>query len=387
MLHNRYDIRGGEDESTDCEYRMLRDHGHDIELLEANNSEIGRSISKVEAAVSAVWSRRWHGSISEKLRLGSFDVLHVQNFFPLISPAVHRAALTAKVPVVQAVRNYRLACPSANLFRDGHVCHECVGTITKFPGIRHACYRGSTLGSATVAAMSGVHRAIGTWSKVSAFVAISHYVREVLVEDGFSPDKIFVKPNFVEVEGVTRPAAHADRKHILYVGRLTREKGLDLLLEAYKASGLNIPLKLVGDGSVGAEGIAGVEVLGRRPLPDVYELMREAYCVVMPGRWAEPFGRVAIEAFAAGTPVIATNLGGVAEIIDHEETGLLLQLNDVASFAQGMKRLVDDAQASQRMSFAALQVFREKYSAESNHTMIMNIYKAVIEENLSENTA
>lgn len=380
MLHNRYDIRGGEDESTDCEFRMLRDHGHDIELSEANNSDIGKSISKFEAAASAVWSGRWHAKVSEKLQSGHYDVLHVQNFFPLISPAVHRAAFNAGVPVVQAIRNYRLVCPSANLFRDGNVCHDCLGTKLKLSGIVHSCYRGSRAGSATVAAMSAVHRAIGTWSnKVSSFVAISEYVRDILVRDGFNANNIVVKPNFVEVSGVAEPLPAGSRKHILYVGRLTREKGLDVLLDAYRASGVTVPLKLVGEGDVAGEHGIGVQVLGRKPLAEVYELMSQAHCVIMPGRWAEPFGRVAIEAFAAGTPVIATKLGGVAEIVEHSRTGFLVPPNDVAGFADAIRQIVSNESLANSMAGAALDSFRNKYSAESNYRLLMDIYHHAIE--------
>lgn len=379
MLHNRYDVRGGEDESTDCEFRLLRERGHEIELVEANNSDIGKSVSKIEAAASAVWSRKWHAEVAHKLGSGGFDILHVQNFFPLISPSVYYAARLAGVPVVQAVRNYRLTCPSANLFRDGQVCHSCLGTSLKLPGIWHACYRGSRVGSATVAAMSAVHRGLGTWgSKVSAFVAISNYVRDVLIQDRFDDRRIVVKPNFVEVSGAFNSRPAAERKHILYVGRLTREKGLDVLIEAYKLSGIKIPLKLLGEGVLEGGDVSGVQVLGKTPLEEVYRLMSEAHCVVMPGRWAEPFGRVAIEAFAAGTPVIASNLGGVAEIVEDSRTGFLVPSGDVAALAGRMKRIVTDDELLERLSRAALQVFHDSYSAESNYNMIMKIYNNVI---------
>lgn len=381
MLHNRYDIRGGEDESTDCEFRLLRDRGHEIELLEADNAEIGQTISKAGAAVSALWSLRWHNRVAEALQSGRYDILHVQNFFPLISPAVYWAASAAGVPVVQAVRNYRLVCPSANLFRDGQVCKTCVGTALKLPGILHGCYRGSRVGSATVAAISAGHRALGTWRrKVTTFSAISEYVRQTLIEDGFAAAQISVKPNFVEVSGVSVQKPARERDYILYVGRLTREKGLDVLINAYRASGVGIPLKLIGEGSLdGLSEIPGVEVLGRQLLADVYRLMAGAICVVMPGRWPEPFGRVAIEAFAAGTPVIASALGGVAEIVQNDRNGFLVPAGDVAGFAGRIRQIVDESALADRLAMGALQDFHDRYSADSNYRALMDIYRRTIE--------
>lgn len=380
MLHNRYDIRGGEDESTDCEFRLLRDRGHDITFLEAHNTEIGRSISRASTAVSALWSRRWNARVAETLQGGGYDILHVQNFFPLISPSVYWAARAAGVPVVQAVRNYRLVCPSANLFRDGQLCTDCLGTALKLPGIRHRCYRDSAIGSATVAAVSAGHRALGTWRrKVTTFAAISDYVKQTLVKDGFPAENIAVKPNFVEVPGVSAPMPADKRSHLLYVGRLTREKGLDVLIEAYRASGVNVPLKLVGEGMVdGLSEVRGVEILGRQPLAEVYRLMAESLCVVMPGRWPEPFGRVAIEAFAAGTPVIASALGGISEIVQTDRNGFLVPAGDVAGFAGRIRQIVEDRALGNRLAVAALQDFHDHYSADGNYKSLMGIYREAI---------
>lgn len=380
MLHNRYNVRGGEDESTDCEFRLLRDRGHHVELLESNNAEIGQSISKMEAAVSALWSRRWGKRVAQALQDGRFDILHVQNFFPLISPSVYWAASAAGVPVVQAVRNYRLVCPSANLFRDGDICTDCLGTTLKLPGIRHGCYRGSSIGSAAVAAVSAGHWALGTWRhKVTSFAAISQYVRRTLLEDGFPSERVLVKPNFVEVSGALVPKPADERGHILFVGRLTREKGLDLLIHAFRAAGVNVPLKLVGEGNLdGLSEIQGVEVLGRRPLADVYRLMADAFCVVMPGRWPEPFGRVAIEAFAAGTPVIASAAGGVAEIVRNDENGFLVPAGDVVGLADRLRQIVDEPALFDRLAFAALRDFRKFYSADSNYRALVDIYRQAV---------
>ena len=198
MIHNRYRVRGGEDESTDAEVALLRSRGHEVRLLEAKNDAIEGVGRSALAALTTTWSRHWAKEVDGVLAEKHYDILHVQNFFPMISPSVYYAAARHAVPVVQSVRNYRLICASANLFRDDNYCADCVGRSFAWPGVVHRCYRGSLPGSAAIAAMQAAHRLIGTWkNKVAVYVALTNYVRDRLIEGGFPAAKIVVKPNFV----------------------------------------------------------------------------------------------------------------------------------------------------------------------------------------------
>lgn len=378
MLHNRYDVRGGEDESTDCEVRLLQSHGHHVQLLTADNSLIGNGISRSRAAASAIWNQDWYDRVLNELVSGDYDLLHAQNLFPLISPSVYYAAARAEVPVVQAVRNYRLMCPSANFFRDGTVCHACHGHLIKWPGIRKHCYRDSASGSAVVAAMTAVHSVMRTWStKVSRYIAISDFVKTQLVAEGFASDLIAVKPNFAELRPSGPPVPAAGRNHFLYVGRISAEKGVDVLLAAASARNAGHPILLVGEGAV-EDRSRSVQVLGRRSLEEVYALMRTAIAVVMPGRWEEPFGRVAVEAFAAGTPVIASGGGGLAELVVDGVNGFTVPAGDPAQLADRMDRIVFDQERLDRMCAAARATFSANYTPDANYEALMSIYAGLL---------
>ena len=168
--------------------------------------------------------------------------------FRSISPAAHHAAKAEGVPLVQSVRNYRLICPAATLFRDGGVCEDCLGRTAPWPGVLHGCYRESRSASAAVAAMIVAHRMLRTWQrKVDAFVALSRFARDKLIEGGLPADRIAIKPNFVDDEpGQGRgPGDYA-----LYVGRLAPEKGLMTLLQAWQRLERPFPLKIVGTGPI-----------------------------------------------------------------------------------------------------------------------------------------
>ncbi len=376
MLHNRYRIRGGEDESTELEVAMLREAGHEVTLLEAFNDDIGESTGLVGAAISTIWSRDWERRISDHLAEHQVDVLHVQNFFPLISPSVYRAARLNNVAVVQSVRNYRLVCPAATLFRDGGFCNDCVSKRWKWPGIVHRCYRGSMAGSAVVASMAVVHHAMDTWAhSVDRYVAISDYVAERLVEGGFPAAKITVKPNFVpDMRAGADFLARAGRPSVLFVGRLTPEKGLDMILSAWHQVQVASDLIVVGEGERPLSVSRNVQFTGKLPKEEVYVLMRQASMVVMPGSWPEPFGRVAVEAFAQGTPVISSDIGGVASIVQHNENGLIFPAGDAQALATAMNTMLADEALRARLGSGARASYLAHYTPRANLHQLEQIY-------------
>ncbi len=249
LAHNRYLIAGGERQVFEAEARLLREHGHVVETYVEDNERVA-ALGKAATAARTVWSAETHRTISERLAAGDIDLVHVHNFFPLISPSIYYAARAAGVPVVQTLHNYRLLCVNGLLFRDGAVCEDCVGRLP-LPGIQHACYRSSVSGSAMVAAMLSTHRAIGTWDNVvGTYIALSDFSRQKFIEGGLPGSRITVKPNFLDGD----PAqGEGQGGYALYVGRLSPEKGIGTVLEAWRRSGSTLPLKVVGDGPLSKE--------------------------------------------------------------------------------------------------------------------------------------
>jgi glycosyltransferase involved in cell wall biosynthesis len=381
MVHNRYLIRGGEEESAAAESELLRRNGHEVDLYQEYNERVA-GLSKLRLALKTVWSSESYHILRHRLKERKYDLVHVQNFFPLISPAIYYAARAEGVRVVQSLRNYRLLCPSAVLFRDGQLCQECVGRSVAWPGIVHACYRGSRGGTATVAAMLAFHRQLRTWERmVDVFIALTAFARDKLVEGGLPADKIVVKPNFVADDPApgTGTAGYA-----LFVGRLSPEKGLGTVLEAWQRLRGAIPLKIVGEGPLcaSAEHAAahgpGIEYLGRRPLQQVYRLMGEARFLILPSEWYEPFGRVAIEAFARGTPVIASDIGGMADLVDDGHTGRLFRPGDADDLVAKVEWALRHPGELARMRDAARKAFEARYTAAQNYRELMAIYRRAL---------
>ena len=215
------------------------------------NATSGSPISsRVRLALKTVWSSESYHILRRRLRERPYDLIHVQNFFPLISPAIYYAAQAEGVRVVQSLRNYRLLCPNAALFRDGRLCEDCVGRSVPWPGVVHKCYRGSRGATASVAAMLAVHRQLRTWQRmVDVYVALTGFARDKLIEGGLPADKIMVKPNFVAGDPAPGDGAGG---YALFVGRLSPEKGLGTVLEAWQRLRGALPLKIVGEGPLAA---------------------------------------------------------------------------------------------------------------------------------------
>jgi glycosyltransferase involved in cell wall biosynthesis len=378
MLHNRYLSPGGEDESTAAEAALLGEHGCQVELLEEDNRRI-ETLGKAMTAARTLWSVESFRRIRNRLQQERFDVLHVQNFFPLWSPSVYYAAARCGVPVVQTLRNYRLLCVNAYLFRDNHVCEDCLGRAIPWSGIRHACYRGSRAGSAVLASMIGLHKLLGTWKReVQTYIALTEFAREKYIAGGLPADKIVVKPNFVH------PAPRAGEGgggYALFVGRLSPEKGITTMLEAWRSAKNPLPLKIVGDGpcveqvKAAASAHPAIEWLGRRSPDEVVDLMRRAEFLVFPSQWYEGMPRTIIEAFAVGTPVVASGIGAAASMVRDGETGFHFPPSDVAALRQRVEWCGTNLHELRRLREPARKTFEARYAGPANAEMLIAIYR------------
>ena len=380
-IHNRYLIRGGEDKSRELEEKLLQEQGNQVDIYEENNNRVAE-IGKVRVAIRTVWSTESYQIVRQKLTENSYNIVHVQNFFPLISPSVYYAANKQGVPIIQTLRNYRLLCANSYFFRDQKVCEDCLGKIIPWPGVVHGCYRDSKLGSLVVVTMQTLHRAISTWKKmVNLYITLTDFTRQKFIQAGLPADKIVVKPNFVYPDP---GMGEGNGNYAIFIGRLSPEKGLDTLLAAWQLLGGKIPLKIIGDGPLSNQvreavtKLPYVKWLGRLPIQEVYTLIGEAKFLIFPSQWYETFGRVAIEAFAKGTPVIASNLGNMSSMIESGRTGFHFSPGDPNDLVALVEYALTHPEKLRKMRFEARSEFEAKYTAQQNYHKLMDIYKLAI---------
>jgi glycosyltransferase involved in cell wall biosynthesis len=391
LIHNRYKQAGGEDVVVTQESRLLEREDHTVMTYTRSNYELD-SLSFVHkmGLMSRVISAKDSKSAVWRL-IGKCkpDVVHVHNTFFMVSPSVYEACQENNIPVVQTLHNYRLLCPAATFYRNGGVCEECV-THGLLRSVQHECYRDSRAVSAAIAIMLTTHRSRQTWSKgIDAYIAISRFVRNKFVESGFPAAKIFVKPNFVDPDPGERSCPGSD--YALFVGRLSPEKGLSTLLEAWRKLPIAVPLLIVGDGPLRGQLAAdiargclnNIRFAGPLSRSEVYKAMKKAAFLVVPSVWQEAFGLIVAEAFACGTPVLGSRIGGIPEMLEDEATGLHFTPGDSDDLAKKVAWAWKHGPELAAMGKAARRVYEAKYTARTNYGSLMRIY-ASARNNLDE---
>jgi glycosyltransferase involved in cell wall biosynthesis len=374
IAHNRYLQESGEEVAVASEVAMLRDAGCEVELLDVSNRRVAE-LPHWRVGLGTIWSRAAARRVGERLDAGRFDLLHVHNWFPLLSPAIHWSAIRRGIPVVQTLHNYRLLCPSSSLFREGRICRDCLHRPFPWPGVLHACYRDSRAATLTIATSLAAHRALGTWRRVSLLVAVSEHSRRLLIEGGLPAERVVVKPNFVHPD---RGPGGKREEFALFAGRLAPEKGVELLLSAWR--GVDLPLKIVGTGDLAArvqEEAARsprIEYLGRQPREEVIELMGRASLAVVPSLHDENCPLVVLEAFSRGTPVLGRLGGSIGELVRDGENGLLFSGSE-HDLVVKLRSIAGRPEELRRLGEGARQSYEARFTRARNLEMLLDIYR------------
>jgi glycosyltransferase involved in cell wall biosynthesis len=369
VVHNRYRSGqpSGEDNVVDAEVALLRAGGHEVGLFERRSDDIASMSLPRKASVPLLvpWNPGARDELLARLRAERPDVVHVHNTFPLLSPAVLEACRQADVPVVATLHNYLQVCPSGTLFRDGQACTECVGRFP-LPSVRHGCYRGSRLATVplTLNLLANRRR---WWTTVNRFFCISGAQRRTLIDSGMPGERLHVKYNFVTDSGAHRTQPG---DHVLYLGRMTEEKGVRLLMAAWDRlsarGGIGVPLVMAGSGPLLDEVAAwagerdDVRVAGLQDKAGSRELIARSVAVVVPSTWQETFGLVVVEAMAAGVPSVVAGHGSLSELVEDGVTGLTHTPGDADSLAERIVHLAGMPGLSERLGRAA----RTRYEAD-----------------------
>jgi glycosyltransferase involved in cell wall biosynthesis len=397
QVHNRYrsSSPGGEDRVVDQEGAALAVRGHVVERFERRNDDIEHWSLPRRAIVPSqvVWSNSARRSLRTTIDRFRPDVVHVHNTFPLLSASVLYACRDANVPVVVTLHNYRLACATGDLFRDGQVCHACVGRLP-IPAVRHGCYR-SSVATIPVAVASTVHAR--AWRKLpSAFVFISASQRDILAPLDFPPERVFVKANLVpssivapEVPALGAASGNGERRpFVAYAGRLAPAKGIRLLMRAwdeYRASrepGLRLVIAGSGplDGEVAAwaAGKRSVDVRGMLSRDDCAALVAGARAAIVPSEWEEAFGLVAIEAMALRVPPIAPAHGSFPELIRDGHDGVLFTPGDPNALAAVLSDVDVDPQRYSGLGRNARVSYEQRFDPDANIAQLVTTYEFAI---------
>lgn len=382
QVHTRYRQPGGEEAVVAAERHLLEATGVEVQQLLFDNDDLVEADSlagNARLAASAVWSGAAERAVRSVIAARRPQVMHVHNTFVAASPSVYAAAARSGIPVVQTLHNYRLFCPAATAFRDGRACTDCLHRFVPWPAVAHACVRGSRAQSAVAGATLAVHRALGTWSRrIAMYVALTGFQRDLLVDSGLRRSRVRVIPNFLEPDPGVGPA---ERRGLLFSGRLSVEKGIEVLLRS--AASLGSALRIAGDGPLStdvelAARSTGLRYLGRLTRDALFDELRQVVALVTPSIWFEGFPMAVVEAYATGTPVIASRIGSLAEIVEDGVTGLLFEPHDADGLRERMQWATSNAAAMRRMGVEARRRYEERYRGPAHLEALTSAYRAAI---------
>ncbi len=388
IVHNYYKLPGGEDTVVRNEKRMLESHGHRVILYTRDNKELDNMsrIKKLLLPFCSVFNMRTFFDVRRILVKEKPDVIHVHNTLALISPAVYYAGFLAGVPVVQTVHNFRLLCPGASFFRNGHVCEECVSKGLMC-SVKHKCYRNSRLQSFASAFTLMIHRALGTYKKLN-YICLTPFNKEKLLKlKGVDEDKVFIKPHFTESISVDNTGYQNEKPYYVYVGRLEKIKGTDLLLKAWQNLGDEGPdLYLFGSGDMDERcrkyaeknNLKNVFFKGHTDHAGLMEICSHARALIFPSVCYEGFGMTIIEAYSLGVPVIAGDFGNGGSLVKEGRTGFKYKYDSPKALADTVRKAEGLSGESRKvLSTLAYKEYRDHYSEEANYKMLLEIYKSV----------
>jgi len=387
FIHNKYRQYGGEDVAVELESSALIKRGHEVKTVFFDNISIGSFFSKIIAGFRAIYNFSSAKEISKIIVEFKPDVIHIHNLFFVASPSVIYAAKRHKVPVILTLHNYRLICANALLMRNNEVCELCTQKKIPVAGIKYKCYRNSVSESALVIAMTGIHKFRHTWkNKVSAYITLNEFSRSKLLHSSLEiPEhKMITKPNFVSDPG----EGNTERENFfLFAGRIAKEKGVHVLATAF-ASLPAYKIIIAGDGPERKllqeefRSYSNILFAGHLEKKQVNEYMKKCKALICPSIWFEGAPLTIIEAFATGTPVIASKLGSLAESIIDGFNGLHFTAGNADDLCKKIELFIKETEQHSMFYKNARQTYLEKYHEAIHYNAILKIYEAAIAANV-----
>lgn len=365
VIHNKYLDSGGEDESFRANMSMLGFLGYRVYQLKFDNIDFVK-LSLVQKSITTLWNSSAYNDVYNLCIKNNISYVHIHNCFPLASPSIYYAAKNAGAKVIQWLHNYRIICPSATFLRAGSICEDCMGKHVSWPALLHSCYRDSKLASFGVVAMLSAHRSLGTWKTlVDKFIALTDFAKNKFVEAGFEEGKIVVIPNHMHP---TPSIGGGNGKYGMFVGRLSEEKGIDTLAKLAVMNDLEIEIKVFGDGPM-SEVIQSaavqsniISIQGHVSSDEIQKNLADAQFLVFPSKWYEGLPRTIIEAFSVGTPVLASPIGAMRDLVVDGYNGLHFRLADHEDLGRAIRSIVNGPELRVKLRNGARQSYDAQFT-------------------------
>lgn len=332
IVHNRYrtNITGGEDVVFDREYNALK------KQLGSENV-FAYTVSNEDAGIfyllfNILFSIRHYKAVSRIIKKNNIDLMHVHNFFPMLSPSIFFAAKKNNVKTVITLHSYRLWCVSGVFYREGSgICELCTKQKINRSGMKYKCFRDSFIQSVIAGFSFAFYKLLRLDKIVDAFFVLTSFQKKKVAELGIIPEKIHLKPNFLPEDVFRIEKQRKNKYQFIYAGRLETGKGVRFLIEKWEELPDNFILNIVGNGYIREEVIdadekmKNINYLGQLSNDETMELISQSSFLLHPSFWYESFGLTIIEAMALGVPVIGFDIGPRTEFINNGKNGFIVE--------------------------------------------------------------
>lgn len=392
IVHNEYQYAGGEDTVVRQDAALLEKHGHRVFFYTRNNDELKSftGLQKLFLPFTTIFSLKSYREIRKIIREQKIELVHVHNTLPLISYSAYYAAKREGCRLIQTIHNFRLVCPNALFYRDGHICEDCLnkGLLC---GVKHRCYRGSKTQTAMVALMLKLHRMFGTFKKPDAYITLTGFNKEK-ISAVVPAEKIHVKPNYLsfnseigQKEDAVFTGSFSDLKNtsfFLYASRIEKVKGIFVLLEAFSV----LPeqkLLILGTGPdeaavkdyIARKKLTNIIFAGFTPHEKALQLMAHAKAMIFPSLWYEGFPMTIVESLSRSLPVIASDTPNIASVISHQKNGLLFKTGSSDALIHAITEFLQlSPEDSLLMKEAARESYLKSFTEEIIYKKLIDIY-------------
>lgn len=380
VAHNQYKFKGGEDTVVDNEIKLLKQNGHTVDLYLKSNAQIKGIFSKIRTALNTSFSYTTYNHFNNNSFIKKYDIIHVHNFFPLITPSIFYAADKNKIPIIMTLHNYRLICPSGLLMHKNKIYEKSIEN-GPYSTVIDRVYRNSLIGTFFLANMIRKHQMQGTWNrKVDRLITLTNFGKNLFINSGIKGSQLAIKPNFIEDFNTNNCTKE---NYALFVGRISEEKGINALIKAWEK--INYKIIIIGDGPLKNKFLntknKNIHFLGSKNKKEVQRLMMKASFLVIPSIWYEGLPMVIIEAFCAGLPVIGSKIGAIEEVVSDRTTGLHFETNNHIDLRKKVHMLINNKKLLSSLSKNARNEYLIKYTPEKNYFRLMEIYRNAIKIN------
>lgn len=378
MVHNFYQIGGGEHTVYKNEVDMLREHGDNVIEYTRSNDELKKSKLKLLLLpFTTIWSFKSYREVKKIIKSQKIDIVHCHNTFPLISPSVYYAARSQNIPVVQTIHNFRLLCPCGVFYRDGKICEECRTKKSFKSALKHKCYRNSKIQTLVVTIMLSIHRKLGTYKKIN-YIFLTEFNKQKFDQlIDIHRENVFVKPNFVKASLMAEQKT-CQTKTFVFASRLDENKGIKFLIDQWWEMPDDYQLHIYGAGPLEKfvqeiiTNKSNIKFYGFQPHDVIFNDLKNSAGLIFPSLWYEGFPMIIAESMAIGCPVVSTNIGNEGDLVTFSKGGVTYNINSDDSFKEAIDKCICN---NKELSLNAHRFYEDVLSKDKNYEILNKIYE------------